>query len=167
MTSCPSCCHVWRTEGAQYLDGYELEIFHTTEYMAELIRQGRIKLKEMDAVITYHDPCDLGRNGGIFDPPREIIKAIPGIRFVELEHNRKTSLCCGGGGNLQSADPDLVNEISDMRVKEIEESGADVMVSACQQCTKVLGMAIRRAKLKVKVMDLNQLIERVMIPADS
>ncbi len=163
VASCPSCCHVWREKGVQYLDGYELEIFHTTEYMAKLIKDARIQLKQMEATITFHDPCDLGRNGGIFDPPREIIKAIPGVKFVELKHNRMTSLCCGGGGNLQSADQDLMNEISDIRVKEIEESGATILVSACQQCTKVLGMALRRAKLKVQVMDLNQLIERVMI----
>lgn len=167
VASCPSCCHVWRTEGMQYLDGYKLKIFHTTEYMAKLISTGRIKLKQMDAVITYHDPCDLGRNGNVYDPPREIIKAIPEAGFVELEHHKNHSLCCGGGGNLQSADPDLMNEISDLRVKEIEASEADILVSACQQCTKVLGMAIRRAKLKIKVMDLNQLIERVMISRDS
>lgn len=163
VASCPSCRHVWSHDGATYLDGYDLEIFHTTEYMLHLIRQGRIGLKNLDAVITYHDPCDLGRNGGVFDPPRDIIRSIPGARFVELEHNRMKSLCCGGGGNLQSADPDLMNEISDLRVKEVAASGADILVSACQQCTKVLAMAIRRSQVKVKVMDLNQLIGRLMI----
>ena len=134
LASCPSCHHVWKETASKFLDGYELKVFHTTEYFAMLIREGRIRLGEMQAKITYHDPCDLGRNHGIFQEPREIIQAIPGVEFVELKRNRMQSLCCGGGGNLQSVDADLAAAITAMRVQDIKESGAEIVVTACQQC---------------------------------
>lgn len=166
IASCPSCHHVWKHDAAEFLEGYELNVFHTTEYLARLIRDKRIRLKRMQEKITYHDPCDLGRNGGIFEAPREIIQSIPGVTLVELKHNRMKSLCCGGGGNLQSADPELTNAISVTRVQEIRESGASIVVSACQQCMKILSIAARKAGLPVKVMDINQLIRRVLITSE-
>ena len=112
----------------------------------------------MQAKITYHDPCDLGRNGGVFEAPRDIIKAIPGVEFVELKHNRLQSMCCGGGGNLQTVDADLASAITAMRIEEIKETGAGIVVSACQQCEQMLSASIRKAGLKVRVMDISQLI---------
>ena len=97
---------------------------HTTEYFALLIKEGKLTLGDVQARIAYHDPCDLGRNGGIFDAPREIIQAIPGVELVELTHNRMDSLCCGGGGNLQSVDAQLAGTIAAMRVEEVKQTGA-------------------------------------------
>jgi Fe-S oxidoreductase len=158
IASCPSCAHVWKHSAAGFLDGYKLEILHTTEYFARLIREGKLPMGEMQVKVTYHDPCDLGRNGGVFQPPRDIIKAIPGVEFVELKHNRLQSLCCGGGGNLQAVDNDLANAIAAVRVEEIKETGADIVVSACQQCEQMFTAAIRKTGLSVRVMDLSQLI---------
>jgi heterodisulfide reductase subunit D len=158
VSSCPSCHHVWTHNANEFWDGYEIQIFHTTEYIDQLIHNGAIQLKPFKMSVTYHDPCDLGRNGGIFDAPRNIIRSIPGVTFIELQRNQMKSLCCGGGGNLQSADPELTNAISALRAEEIKQSGAEMVVSACQQCTKILGMATRKAGLQLKVMDLNQLV---------
>ena len=158
MASCPSCTHVWKQDAGEYLEGYALEILHATEYIARLIHEGKLMPGEMQAKITYHDPCDLGRNGGIFQAPRDIIKAIPGVEFIELPHNRMEALCCGGGGNLQSVDAQLAGAIAARRVQEITESGADIVVSACQQCEQMLSASIRKAGLKTRVMDLSQLI---------
>jgi Fe-S oxidoreductase len=162
IASCPSCYHVWQQGAAEFLGGYALEILHTTEYFARLIREGRIVLDGMEARITYHDPCDLGRNGGVFDAPRAIIQAIDGVELVELAHHRQQSLCCGGGGNLQSVDAELAGAITAMRVEEIKASGAQIVVSACQQCEQMLSAAIRKAGLKVKVKDISQLIREVL-----
>lgn len=162
IASCPSCCHVWKHEAAAALQGYELEILHTSEYLARLIEEGRIELNELDEVVTYHDPCDLGRNGGVFDAPRKIIAAIPGAKFVELQHHHEHSLCCGGGGNLQSVNADMAAQIALMRAEEIKASGAAVVVSACQQCEQMLSAAIRQAGLKVRVLDISQLILEAM-----
>jgi Fe-S oxidoreductase len=158
IASCPSCHHVWKHSAAELLDGYELEIHHTTEYIARLIKESRLSLGGMQARITYHDPCDLGRNGGVFQPPRDIIQAIPGVEFIELAHNRMQSLCCGGGGNLQSVDAELASTITAMRVEEIKKTGAKIVVSACQQCEQMLSASIRKAGLSVRVIDLSQLI---------
>ena len=163
IASCPSCYHVWKNDAADFLEGYELNVFHATEFIALLIRNKQIKLKEMNDVITYHDPCDLGRNSGIFQAPRDIIQSIPGATFIELKHNQMNSLCCGGGGNLQSVDPELTNTISNIRTQEIKESGASIVVSACQQCMKILNIAVRKAGLPVKVMDICQLVLKQMV----
>lgn len=158
IASCASCYHVWKHDSEEALKGYDLEVLHTTEYLARLIKEGKIELNELDEVVTYHDPCDLGRNSGVFDAPREIITGIPGVKFVELAHNKAASLCCGGGGNLQSVDADTAAKITALRVEEIKETGATIVVSACQQCEQMLIAAIQKAKLPVRVMDISQLI---------
>jgi len=162
VASCASCYHVWKNDSREALQGYNLEILHTTEYLACLIREGRIPMHELAETVTYHDPCDLGRNGGIYETPREIIRGIPGVRFVELPHHREQALCCGGGGNLQSVDADLAAEIARLRTEEIRAVGATVVVSACQQCEQMLTAAVRKAKLPVRVMDVSQLILEAM-----
>jgi len=162
IASCASCYHVWKHDSEQALAGYELEVLHTTEYLARLIKEGKIELNELDEVVTYHDPCDLGRNSGIYDAPREIITSIPGIQFVEMQHHHESSLCCGGGGNLQSVDADTAAKIARLRAEEIKATGATIIVSACQQCEQMLTTAVREGKLPVKVMDLSQLILEAM-----
>lgn len=162
VASCPSCYHVWQHQATEFIGDYPLAVFHATEYLTHLIKEEKLQLAPFDELITYHDPCDLGRNSTIFDAPRFIIESIPQAKLVELEHNRMDALCCGGGGNLQSSDPGLSEEIALLRIAEVEASGASVLVSACQQCTKVLGMAARKAKIAVKVMDINQLVRRVI-----
>ncbi|WP_236893142.1 (Fe-S)-binding protein [Desulfoluna limicola] len=157
--SCPTCHHIWAHDAQAFLEGYDLKVLHITEYMNELMVDGRLELGgSLNATVTYHDPCDLGRNGGVFDAPRQIIKRIPGLRFVEMEHHGESSLCCGGGGNLQSVEPELTEAITAMRVREISDTGASIVVSACQQCVQVLSAGVRNAGLPVRVMDLNQLI---------
>lgn len=162
IASCASCYHVWKHDSEAALAGYDLKVMHTTEYLAELIKSGKIELNELDEVVTYHDPCDLGRNSGIYDAPREIIKSIPGVQFVELAHNKKASLCCGGGGNLQSVDPETASKITELRVEEIKATGATIVVSACQQCEQMLIATIQKAKLPIRVMDISQLILEAM-----
>lgn len=158
VTSCPSCYSVWKHDSAGELQGSDLEIMHITEYLARLIREGRLSLQEITETVTYHDPCDLGRTSGIYEAPREVIKSIPGIRFVELPHHHERSLCCGGGGTLQGVDAELAAKIAKMRAEEIRSSGASIVVSACQQCEQMLTAAVREAKIPVRVMDVSQLI---------
>jgi len=162
IASCASCYHVWKHDSEKALGGYDLNVMHTTEYLASLIKGGKIELNELDEVVTYHDPCDLGRNSGIYDAPREIINSIPGVEFVELAHNKAASLCCGGGGNLQSVDPQTAAKITGLRVEEITATGATIVVSACQQCEQMLIAAIQKAKLPVRVMDISQLLLEAM-----
>lgn len=88
--------------------------------------------------------------------------SIPGARFVELEHNKADALCCGGGGNLQSVDPELAAEIARRRVSEIMATGATVLISACQQCEQMLSTAVQKNSTRVRVLDITQLVLEAM-----
>jgi len=162
VTVCPSCYHTWKHHYPEVLNKpLEFEVLHATRYLSRLIKDGELDwsdFEEIDEVVTYHDPCDLGRNSGIYDAPREILKAVPGVTLVEMEHNREHALCCGGGGNLQAVDPGLTAAIAGRRIEEAAQTGAAILVTACQQCVQVLTEAARCKKVKIRVMDINQLL---------
>ncbi len=162
VTTCPSCYHMWHHVYPELL-GRELqfEVLHAVEVLRDLVSEGRLVLKEPKRaeVVTYHDPCDLGRKSGLFDPPREILNQAPGITFVEMQQNREHSLCCGGGGDLETFDPDLVQQVSAQRVAQAAEVGATMLVSACPQCVRTLAKAVRTQKMRIRVVDMTQFLE--------
>lgn len=156
--TCPSCFHTWKH---QYQTGVEL--VHASQFINQLIKAGRIKLsKGMKVRTTYHDPCDLGRNTGIYEEPREVIKAVPGIDFVELATNRKFSVCCGGGGNVEMTDPDLSAQVAQMKLDAIRDVGAQLVVTACQQCVRTIATRAKRTKTELAVKDLTELVVDAM-----
>jgi Fe-S oxidoreductase len=117
--------------------GAEFEgVYHYTQVISDLIRGGGIKLiREIPKTVTFQDPCHLGRYNGIYDAPRDIVKAIPGIQFVEMPRTRDDAFCCGAGGGRMWYDPeDAKQRISDTRVRHAKEVGADVIATACPYC---------------------------------
>jgi Fe-S oxidoreductase len=162
VTTCPSCYHMWHHTIPEVL-GQPLgfEVLHAAEVLRDLVAEERLPFAEPQrtGVVTYHDPCDLGRKGGVFDPPREVLRRIPGYTFVEMQQSREHALCCGGGGNLETFDPDLVQEVAARRVAQAAEVNATVLVSACPQCVRTLSKAARNQKLRMRVMDLTQFVE--------
>ncbi len=165
VATCPSCYHMWHHTYPEVLgEPLGLEVVHATELLSELMAEGRLELVEprRTGVVTYHDPCDLGRKSGIFDPPREILCRIPGYTFVEMQQSREHALCCGGGGDLETFDPDLVQEVAVQRVAQAAEVGATVLVSACPQCVRTLSKAARAQKVRVRVMDITQFVEMAL-----
>ncbi len=160
VTSCPSCYHMWTHIYSQIQPSVEMdfEVLHLVQYLDRLIKEEKIRLKPLDKKITYHDPCDLGRSSGIYEEPREIIKSIPGAEFVELENSRERALCCGGGGNVEAADPKLVQDIAKIKAEEVIKTGADIVVSACQQCARTMLNALKKEKSKIKVKDISELV---------
>ena len=155
--ACPSCYQMWRE---YYPD--TVNIVHATQFLLRLIRDDRIPLKELDLTVTYHDPCDLGRGARVFDEPREIIRAIPGIRFVELPHNREDCQCCGGGGNLEMVDAKLSAEISRRKIAEILDTGAQAVITSCQQCVRTMTTHVKRNKVDLDVLDITQLVRKAL-----
>jgi heterodisulfide reductase subunit D len=151
--TCPSCYQTW-----QHLYEIDLKLYHASQMLNQMIQEGRVPLKEMDLTVTYHDPCDLGRNSGVYEEPREVIKAIPGVRLVELPQNRQFSVCCGGGGNLEMVDPELSGRVAQMKIDEIQKTGADMVVSSCQQCLRTIASRARRQKIPLVVKDLTELV---------
>ncbi|MGD9074421.1 MAG: (Fe-S)-binding protein [Desulfobacteraceae bacterium] len=155
--TCPSCYHTWKT-----LYQPEMEILASSELLEQLILEKKIPLKEINATVTYHDPCDLGRNSGIFESPRKVLNSIPGIRLVEMPNNRELTNCCGGGGNLEMVDPDLSAEVAQMKIEEILKTGADMVVTSCQQCVRTMATRARREKINLVVKDLTELVAEAM-----
>ncbi|MEN6411706.1 MAG: (Fe-S)-binding protein [Veillonellales bacterium] len=163
VTGCASCYHVWsHVYSAILKEDLGFRLVHATELLAELIQQGKLVPNELNETVTYHDPCDLGRNSGVIDPPRYIINSIPGIKLVEMATHGEESTCCGGGGNLQGADQSLADAIARKRIKEAEATGASIVVSACQQCEQMLEKAARTEKLPLQVMDVAELLLMAM-----
>lgn len=163
VTTCPSCYHTWQHEYPRILgEPLGLEVLHATELLADLIDEGKLKLGPFEQALTYHDPCDLGRTSGIYDAPRRIIEAIPGVQFVEMADHREMSLCCGGGGDAEIADKELTAAVGKRRIEQAQEINAQVLVSACQQCKRTLAEAARVNRVRIKVMDITELVWQVI-----
>ena len=129
----------------------------------QVVHNAISKEKEINAKVTFHDPCDLGRNSGIYEEPRKVLRAIPGIELVELAHNRESSMCCGGGGNVEMVNPELSARITQLKLDEIAKTSADMVVSSCQQCLRTIATRARRQKNPLAVRDLTELVVEAMI----
>lgn len=163
VAACPSCYHTWKHDYPRILgEPLGFEVLHATEVLEGIIDEGRIQLEPFKRPITYHDPCDLGRTSGIYEAPRNIIRAIPDVDFREMEHTREYSLCCGGGGDVEMADADLTAAVAQRRIEEAKVAEAKVILSACQQCKRTLAIAARRERMRVRVMDIAELVARQM-----
>jgi Fe-S oxidoreductase len=138
--------------------GMNFKVMHMVQYLHMLTREGKLKLNSLEKKVAYHDPCDLGRNSGVYNEPREIIRMIPGVEFIELEYSREYATCCGGGGNVESIDAELSSNISRLKAREIIRSGADIVITSCQQCVRTIAQALKKEKSKIKAMDIAQLV---------
>jgi heterodisulfide reductase subunit D len=159
VTTCPSCHYTW-LHLYPLLDPSPLgfEVLHASQFLARLLEEGRLKLGAVEQVVTYHDPCDLGRKSGIYDPPRQVIESIPGAEFREMDASRENALCCGGGGDVQIVDESVTASVASRRLSQAQRTGARVLLSACQQCKRTLMAAARRDKVRMRVMDLAELV---------
>jgi heterodisulfide reductase subunit D len=163
VSTCPSCHHMWKFVYPEIVgEDIDIEIVHATELLAELVEQGAIKLGALPLQVTYHDPCDLGRKSHVYEPPRQVLRSIPDLAFVEMSSCGQISECCGGGGNLESFDPEVVSEVSLRRIDRACEVNAQAIVSACQQCERTLTAAVRRheaaRRVRMRVMDVTELV---------
>jgi Fe-S oxidoreductase len=142
-------------------------VFHFTEILAELIKEGKIALSELRAKVTYHDPCYLGRHNQIFNAPREILNSIPGLELVEMRRNKGAAFCCGGGGGNFFTDIIGPGEDSParVRIREALETGAGIVTVACPQCFKMLDDAVKSEGLedRLGVLDLATLVDRARL----
>lgn len=159
--SCPSCYQMWREHYPR-----EFEIYHVTQFANELMASGQLALNDLSLTVTYHDPCDLGRGSGEYEAPRQVIRSIPGVKLVELAHNRENCLCCGGGGNLEMIDAELSADIARDKIDEALQTGVQAIVTACQQCVRTMTTYARRNKVAIEVMDITQLIHKALAGKD-
>jgi heterodisulfide reductase subunit D len=138
-------------------ESYDFEIVYITELLAELLRDGSIQLTQpIDRTVTYHDPCRLNKRKGIYESPREILRAIPGLTFKDVDHVTQWSYCSGGGAGLPIEKPEITAEISRRRVAKAMELEVDTLVSACVWSERPLSAAGDEQGLEVR--DLIELV---------
>ncbi len=170
----------------------ELKVLHISEYIAKLIHDGKLKpRKRVTMTVTYHDPCRLGRLGepwvhwqgqkvpgdrfvfdppkeyrrgtkGVYEPPRDVIKAIPGLRLAEMTRIREYAWCCGAGGGVNESNPAFARWTAQERIEEAVATGAEAIVTACPWCEKTFNEAIKESGSGLKVYDIVELVEKAI-----
>jgi heterodisulfide reductase subunit D len=159
VTTCPSCYYTWHHLYPEVLGRpVPAEILHSTEFLVQLISDGQLTLGPVEETVTYHDPCDLGRKSGIFDAPRQILHSIPGLVFNEMVQHGADSLCCGGGGDIAMYAGDVAAEVAQRRMRQAQAVEARLMISACQQCKRTLADGARKARIRIRAMDITELV---------
>mgnify|MGYP000860881375 CR=1 FL=1 len=157
FSTCPGCVGAFR----HHYPTDEFEFVHVTELLAQLVADGTLTFsKSLDKVVAYHDGCDLGRHMGIYDAPREILKAIPGINLIEFPRNREDAACCGGP--LAASNPDLAQKIAGDRIKEADDAGAELIVTSCGQCMVTLRDGAKSIESEITVQDLPLILQRLV-----
>jgi len=162
VTTCAGCYRTFKHIYPKYSD-FNVEVFHAVEYLEGLINEGKIHFKGgLSGKGAYHDPCDIGRHMEIYEPPRNILKHIPGLELVEFKQNRSLANCCGGGGGMKGYDNPLSSTLAYKRITEAVDIGADMVISACPACKSNFHVAAARLrkekKGRIKVMDITEVV---------
>jgi len=162
VVTCAGCYKAWKEDYPEHFGDLGMEVVHISEVLEEAIGSGRLKLKaapENQMVITYHDPCHLGRAGGIYEAPRRVLRAVPGITLREMSRNRENSACCGSGGGVKTARPNLATSIGARRLDMVQETQAQEVVSCCPWCEQNIEDSIKSSgKGTWKVRDLVDIV---------
>lgn len=155
VTHCAGCYRTLKKDYPELLGEMPFEVLHATELLARLVEDGRLELAEGELTVTYHDPCHLGRHCNVYEEPRRIIESAPGVRLVEMKRNRSGALCCGAGGGVKSAFPELALSIARERLAQAKETGAQLLLSACPFCERNLSDAgANTPSLQIQVKDV-------------
>ncbi|WP_342433620.1 (Fe-S)-binding protein [Neobacillus sp. FSL H8-0543] len=163
ITTDPHAYNIFKNEYPDF--GLEAEVFHHTEILYELVRDGKLVPKHaVNETITFHDSCYLGRYNDVYDPPREILKSIPGVKLVEMERNRETGMCCGAGGGLMWMEEETGHRINVSRTEQALEVNPTVISSACPYCLTMLsdGTKAKEVEEKVSTYDVAELLEKAI-----
>jgi Fe-S oxidoreductase len=189
ITSCAACYKTLKVDYPKLLkkstDDMGFKVLHIVEYLDQLVKDGRLKLKRLDMKLTYHDPCQLGRLSepwihwegkrkkygileppkkfrrgtyGVYEPPRDLLKSIRGVRLIEMERIKENTWCCGAGGGVKQAFPDFAQWTALERLEEAKTTGAEAIITACPFCKENLEDAIKVKQEKMKVYDIAEII---------
>jgi Fe-S oxidoreductase len=159
VTHCPHCFNTIKNEFPQF--GGNHEVVHHSQLIEELLRAGRIRpTKPVDATLAFHDSCYLGRYNGITEAPRNVARAVPGLRVVELPRNRARGLCCGGGGGHMWMEVKAKRRVNLIRVEEALEAKVDMVGTGCPFCLAMmdLGRKVKEAEQTLQVKDVSELV---------
>jgi heterodisulfide reductase subunit D len=165
--TCPSCYYAWTHLYPEVADVAGLQLQHATEFLADLLAGDGLALGPVEETVTYHDPCDLGRKSGVYNAPRKVLARIPGLELREMAASRENALCCGGGGDVEVSDPTVSSDVAGRRLKQVQATGARYVASACQQCKRTLQEGARRHKIRVRAVDVVELVWRSVDAAEA
>jgi Fe-S oxidoreductase len=163
ITTDPHAYNIFKNEYPDF--GLQAEVYHHTEILYELVRDGKLVPKyDVNETITFHDSCYLGRYNDVYDPPREILKAIPGVKLVEMERSREKAMCCGAGGGLMWMEEETGHRINVSRTEQALEVNPTVISSACPYCLTMLsdGTKAKEVEEKVSTYDVAELLEKAV-----
>ena len=164
VTIDPHAYNIFKNEYPDF--GLEVEVYHHTEVLAELVKEGRLKPNfEVNETITFHDSCYLGRYNEVYDAPREILKAIPGVKLVEMERNRETGMCCGAGGGLMWMEEETGHRINVARTEQALIVKPSVISSGCPYCLTMLtdGTKAKEVEESVSTYDVAEILEKSIV----
>lgn len=159
--------HAYNTLKNEYPEfGLDAEVYHHTEVLAMLIREGKITpTNAINEIITFHDSCYLGRYNEVYDAPREVLKSIPGVKLVEPERKRETGMCCGAGGGLMWMEEDTGTRINLARTDQLLETSPSIISSGCPYCLTMLsdGTKAKEVDESVSTLDIVEILEKTII----
>jgi Fe-S oxidoreductase len=192
ITSCADGYQSFKVLYDQFNLKGNLEVFHISEYVDRLIKDERLKpRKKIGLTVTYHDPCRLGRLGepwihwegkkipgdrfvfdppkvyrrgtyGVYEPPRDVLRSIPGVRLTEMTRIKEYSWCCGAGGGVNESNPEFAQWTARERIEEAASTGAEAIVTACPWCEKTFNEATKATGSNLKVYDIVELVEKAI-----
>lgn len=168
ITLCPHCFNTLKNEYPQF--GGHYQVFHYSQVLFQLLNHGRLKpTGSFDGLATYHDACYLGRYNGQYNPPREVLKSVPGLSLTELPLSRERSFCCGAGGGRVWMEEKLGRRINEMRVQQAAGTGASTIATACPFCLQMMDAGIKDQKMegRLRAMDLSQVLEEALSKPES
>ncbi|MER2108608.1 MAG: (Fe-S)-binding protein [Solibacillus sp.] len=159
--------HAFNTLKNEYPEfGLEAEVFHHTQLLADLLKEGKLKpTKKVDEKIAYHDSCYIGRYNDIYESPRDILRAIPGIEILEMERNRESSLCCGAGGGRMWMEEREGTRMNIARTEMALETNPTVIGSNCPYCLTMIsdGTKAKEVEEQVQTLDIAEIIEKSIV----
>jgi Fe-S oxidoreductase len=155
ITSCPECYYTLKVDWPKFLGDTGIQVLHLTEVIAPLVQSGSLKLGKLGKRATYHDPCALGRCSGLYDEPRNVLRAVVGLELAEMEQSRDKSLCCGASPWSHCG---AVNRrVQERLLAQAEATGAELLVTACPKCQIHLRCAQKAGDGKVHQLDIKDL----------
>jgi len=156
IASCPGC---YKT--LKHRLPAEFEVLHMEEFLAGLVKDGRVKfVKPFKKKVVYADGCDLGRHSGVYEPQRDLLRAMPELELIEFDYNRENAACCGGP--VASHNADLAHNIAAEKVREAADKGADMIVTSCPMCFVNIKEGTKAAGIKIDVQALPMLLPKVI-----
>ncbi|MCL2890714.1 MAG: heterodisulfide reductase-related iron-sulfur binding cluster [Methanomassiliicoccaceae archaeon] len=165
VMTCSGCYKTVSTDFGDHYSRAGQNVYHFSQYADKLISERKLALNHpINAKVTYHDPCHLGRHAGVFEEPRNILKKIKGVQLVEMERNRKQSRCCGAGGGYKSAFNDFAVNVAADRIRDAEAVGAEILATSCPFCVLNLSAGAKKLGSKIKVMDISEMLLQVTAP---